>query len=74
MTLASYSLVTEFTKIRLGVGYATKEYVEDEIKNKTLYVLNIKPKIPKREIGIAYSQKNTPSFATKELIKIIMNK
>lgn len=73
MTLASYSLVTEFTKIGLGVGYATKEYVQHEIKNKKLYVLNVKPKIPKREIGIAYSQKNIPSFVTKELIKVIIN-
>lgn len=28
MNLASYSLVTEFTKIGLGIGYATKEYIK----------------------------------------------
>ncbi len=32
--LASYSLVVEFAKIGLGIGYATKYYIKEEIKNK----------------------------------------
>jgi len=69
--LASYSLVVEFSKIGFGIGYATKEYIKDEIKNKELFELNIKEKIPSRYIGIALSKNHIPNFSTKKLIEII---
>ena len=69
--LASYSLVVEFSKIGLCVGYATKEYVQKAIKNKELYELKIKEKIPSRYIGIALSNNHLPNFSTKKLIEII---
>lgn len=69
--LASYSLVQEFAKIGLGIGYVTEEYIKDELKNKTLYKLKIKEKIPTRYIGIATSKNHLPNFSTKKLIEII---
>ena len=69
--LASYSLVVEFSKIGLGIGYATKEYIKEAIKNKELYELKIKEKIPSRYIGIALSKNHIPNFSTKKLIEII---
>lgn len=69
--LASYSLVVDFSKIGLGIGYATKEYIKEEIKNKELYELKIKEKIPSRYIGIALSKNHVPNFSTKKLIEII---
>lgn len=69
--LASYSLVVEFSKIGLGIGYATKEYIKDKIKNKELYELRIKETIPSRYIGIALSKNHLPNFGTKKLVEII---
>ena len=69
--LASYSLVVEFSKIGLGIGYATKEYIKKEIANKELYELRLKEKIPSRYIGIALSKNHVPKFSTKKLIEII---
>lgn len=69
--LASYSLVVEFSKIGLGIGYATKEYIKEAIKNKELYELELKEKIPSRYIGIALSKNHIPNFSTKKLIEII---
>lgn len=69
--LASYSLVVEFSKIGLGIGYATKEYIKKEIANKELYELKLKEKIPSRYIGIALSKNHVPNFSTKKLIEII---
>lgn len=69
--LASYSLVVEFSKIGLGIGYATKEYIKEAIKNKELYELELKEKIPSRYIGIALSKNHVPNFSTKRLIEII---
>lgn len=71
INIASYSLVVEFTKIGLGIGYATKEYIKKELKNKELYELKTNPSLPKRKIGIAYSKHTVPNFSTKKLIEII---
>ena len=70
--LASYSLVVEFSKIGLGIGYVTKEYVEQALNNKELFELKIKERIPSRYIGIALSKNHVPNFSTKKLIEIIM--
>ena len=69
--LASYSLVVEFAKIGFGIAYVTKEYVEDEIKNGSLFELKIKEKIPSRDIGIVLSKNHVPNFSTKKLMEII---
>ena len=69
--LASYSLVVEFVKIGLGIGYATREYIKDSIKNNELFELNTKEKIPSRYIGIALSKNHISNFSTKKLIEII---
>ena len=69
--LASYSLVVEFAKHGLGIGYATKEYIKKELKNKELYELKLKEKIPSRYIGVALSKNHLPNFSTKKLIEII---
>lgn len=71
MELASYSLVVEFTKMGLGIGYATKEYIKEDLQNKNLFELQIKEKIPNRYIGIALSKNHVPNFSTKKLIEII---
>ena len=69
--LASYSLVVEFSKIGFGIGYVTKEYIKEAIKNKELFELKIKENIPSRYIGIALSKSHIPNFSTKKLIEII---
>ncbi len=71
--LASYSLVVDFSKIGLGIGYATKEYLKEELKNKELFEIKLKEKIPGRYIGIALSKNHIPNFSTKKLIEIITN-
>ena len=69
--MASYSLVVEFAKIGLGIGYATKDYIKEELKKKELFELKLKEKIPSRYIGIATSINHVPNFSTKKLIEII---
>lgn len=73
MELASYALVVEFSKIGFGIGYVTKDYIENELKNNELYELNIKEKIPSRYVGMALSKNHLPNFCTKKLIEIIEN-
>lgn len=69
--LTSYSLIVEFAKIGLGIGYVTKEYITKELENNELMILNLKEKIPSKDIGIALSKKNLPNFSSKKLVEII---
>lgn len=71
MELASYALIVEFSKIGFGIGYVTKNYINKELKNKELFELKIKEKIPSRYVGMALSKNHLPNFCTKKLIEII---
>ena len=70
MSLTSFSLVKDFTINGFGIGYLTKENKKKELENKELYLIKTKESIPKRSIGIAYSN-SVVSFSANELIKII---
>lgn len=69
--IGSYYLVSEFSRIGLGIGYVTKDYIKNNLDNKELFIVPIKEKIPSRAIGILLNKNTTPNFSTKELIKII---
>lgn len=72
MELTSYSLVSEFTKLGLGIGYVTKEYVSDDLKNGKLIEIKLEKEIPSRFIGIVLSKTHLPSFSAKKLLEIIL--
>lgn len=52
--LTSYSLVTEFTKIGMGIGIVTKEYLNNELHDGTLFEVKTEPILESRYIGISY--------------------
>jgi len=72
MELSSYNLVVEFAKLGFGIGYATTEYIEDDIKNKNLFTLQVIPKLPTKYIGLTYLKNQTPNFSTKRFIEEII--
>lgn len=74
MELASHSLVTAFTKIGLGIGYATKEFLKKDLKEQTLFEIKTAPTIPPRQIGATYlkqKQLNKASLIFLNLLKEI---
>ena len=68
---SSYTLISEFAKMGLGVGICTKEYIENDLNNKTLFEIKLKEKLPERFIAIATLKNQITSFSTKKLIEII---
>ena len=70
--LASYSLVVDFAKIGLGVGYVTREYIKKELESGELKIVNLKEKIPSKYIGIAVCRNHLPNFSTKKLIEMVL--
>ena len=71
--IVSYNLIMEFVKSGFGIGYATKEFIKEELKNKNLYEIKITPKVPKRYIGIVTLNQSVPNYSVKKLIKIMLN-
>ena len=71
--IVSYNLIMEFIKSGFGIGYATKEFIKDELKNNTLFELDIIPKIPKRYIGLVTLKQSIPNYSVNKLIDIIRN-
>lgn len=63
LELASYSLVTEFTKIGLGIGLVTKEYLDDELETGELLEIKTIPELPTRHIGTIYLKNKSLSCA-----------
>ncbi len=74
LEVVSYNLIMDLVKSGFGIGYATKEFIEDELKNKSLYKIEVNPKIPSRFIGIVTINKSIPNYSAKKLIDIMTNK
>ena len=72
--IVSNSLVLDFVKAGFGIGYATKEFIEDDLKEKRLYEIKVTPKIPEREVGIVTLNKTIPNYSAKKLIELILRK
>lgn len=71
MELASFSLVLEFSKIGMGIGFISKDFVENDINKKELFEIKTVPEIPKRKILVLTKKEYLPSFSASKLIEII---
>lgn len=71
MELANYSLVIEFAKIGMGIGFIAKNYIKKELENNELYEIKTTPGIPKRKILVLTRKDYLPSFSVSKLIEII---
>lgn len=70
--LASYTLVVEFAKTGFGIGYATRDYIKNELEGGSLFELNVTPKIPSRYVGIATLKTRIPSFSTQKFVEMVL--
>ena len=69
--LASYSLVTEFIKSGIGIGLVTKEFVENEINDNTLFEIKTNPTIINRHIGMIYLKDKKFSHCTELFLELL---
>ena len=66
-----FLLVLEFSKIGMGIGFISKDFVENEINKKELFEIKTVPEIPKRKILVLTKKEYLPSFSASKLIEII---
>lgn len=71
MELASYSLVTHFAKIGLGIGLVTKNFIAKELNNGELFELNIVPKLNERHIGLIYLKNKSLSYSAQKFLQLL---
>ncbi len=71
MEIVSYNLIMDFIKSGFGIGYATKEFILEELKKKSLYEIKVTPKVPKRYIGIVTLKQTIPNYSVKKLIELM---
>lgn len=71
--IVSYNLIMDFVKSGFGIGYATKEFIKDDL-NKTLFEIKVIPAMPKRNIGIVTLNNRIPNYSVKKLIDLMKKK
>ena len=71
LEVMSYNLIVDLVKTGFGIGYVTKEFVNDEIKKNGIYEIPIKEKAKLRKICIATNKGKTPGFSTNKLVEIM---
>lgn len=71
LEVVSYNLIMDLVKAGFGIGYATKEFIKNELENNSLYEIEVVPRVPKRFIGIATLDKKTPNYSVKKLIEMM---
>jgi hypothetical protein len=69
LEVVSYNLIIDLIKAGFGIGYATKEFISDELNNKSLYEIKIDNNISKRTIVIATIDKGNQIIVLKSLLK-----
>ena len=74
LEVISYNLIVDLIKAGFGIGYATKEFIKDELESKTLYEIKITPSIPKRTIAIVTMNKKESNYSVKKIIEMINKK
>lgn len=71
MSLASYGLVEDMTKIGYGIGYLIENFIQDDLSSGNLIKINTTPSVPPRFIGLLLKKESIPSFASKKLLDML---
>jgi DNA-binding transcriptional LysR family regulator len=74
INLASHSLVYEFAKNGFGIGVAIKEFIQEDLENKSLYEIKLEENFQPLNLILITSKTNFPNYATSELIHLINDK
>lgn len=70
--LGSVDLLVELAKIGLGISFVVRDYVENELAGQELFVLNIKEKIPPRDLGIVTNNSVPIPAAAQKFIELLL--
>jgi DNA-binding transcriptional LysR family regulator len=72
--VVSYNLIVDLVKSGFGIGYATKEFITNELEHNLLYEIEVEPSMPERTIVLATMDKKEPNYSVKKLIEMLKKK
>lgn len=72
LEIASATLLEDFVKIGLGVGLATREFAEKDIKEGSIFEVKTNPTIPSIPFALITLKNSFHSFGTNKLIDMIL--
>ena len=72
LEIASATLLEDFVKIGLGVGLATREFAEKDIKEGSIFEVKTNPTIPTIPFALITLKNSFHSFGTNKLIDMIL--
>lgn len=69
--LGSIDLLIELAKIGLGISYVIKDAVQKELDSGEIFILDIKEKLPKRNLGVITHKGIPINAAAREFINML---
>jgi DNA-binding transcriptional LysR family regulator len=72
--VGSVELLIEFARRGLGVSFLSREFIEVQLEEGSLYELKTTETIPSRKVGIAVVKGSPLSLATRKLIEMLQQK
>lgn len=70
--ISSMEFLVEFAKIGLGVAAVIGDFVQEEIREGSLYQWKVHPPMPKRSIGLLHKKGNPLSIASRAFIEYML--
>ena len=70
---SNMDFLIECAKIGLGITSTLREFITEDLDNRSLIEIPIKVPIPPRNIGVIYRKSSTPSIAADTLIDFLRN-
>ena len=71
--LSNFDMISEFSKIGLGIGFVIENFIEEDLKSGKLYKINIDNKIPVRKVAVAVHTDMPMSKPSQEFVNMIVN-
>ncbi len=72
INLASHSLIYEFIMEGFGIGLTIEEFIQNEIKNKKLFKINVTKPLQSLNLTMITNIHSFPNHATSQLINMIL--
>lgn len=73
MEVVSHRLVIELVKNNIGIGLVTKEYVNKELIDKELFIVDVDFSLESRTLGYLLPKNSIPSFRVKAFLELLKN-
>ena len=66
----SWGFMKQLVEEGMGIGCIPKQYAERRLREGTLFILDVRPSLPPRSVGMAVLKNSNRSFVLRAFIKM----